>query len=30
MMIFCSIRGTISDGHDFIEKAILQGAGAVI
>ena len=28
--IFVAIRGSISDGHDFIEKAILQGAVAVI
>ena len=28
--IFVAIRGSISDGHDFIEKAIQQGAVAVI
>lgn len=28
--IFVAIRGTISDGHDFIEKAIQQGAKAII
>lgn len=28
--IFVAIRGAISDGHDFIEKAIQQGAVAVI
>src|SRR5688572_127501 len=28
--IFIAIRGTISDGHDFIEKAIELGASAVI
>ncbi|QIH38477.1 UDP-N-acetylmuramoyl-L-alanyl-D-glutamate--2,6-diaminopimelate ligase [Flavobacterium sp. Sr18] len=28
--VFVAIRGSISDGHDFIEKAILQGALAVI
>jgi UDP-N-acetylmuramoyl-L-alanyl-D-glutamate--2,6-diaminopimelate ligase len=28
--VFVAIRGSISDGHDFIEKAILQGAVAVI
>jgi UDP-N-acetylmuramoyl-L-alanyl-D-glutamate--2,6-diaminopimelate ligase len=28
--IFVAIRGSISDGHDFIEKAIEQGAVAVI
>jgi UDP-N-acetylmuramoyl-L-alanyl-D-glutamate--2,6-diaminopimelate ligase len=28
-MMFCAIRGTISDGHDY-RKAILQGAAAVI
>ena len=28
--IFVAIRGTISDGHDFIEKAIQQGAVAII
>ena len=28
--IFVAIRGSISDGHDFIEKAILQGAVAVV
>jgi UDP-N-acetylmuramoyl-L-alanyl-D-glutamate--2,6-diaminopimelate ligase len=28
--LFIAIRGTISDGHDFIEKAISLGATAVI
>ncbi|MDR6844021.1 UDP-N-acetylmuramoyl-L-alanyl-D-glutamate--2,6-diaminopimelate ligase [Flavobacterium granuli] len=28
--VFIAIRGTISDGHDFIEKAIGLGAAAVI
>ena len=28
--VFVAIRGTISDGHDFIEKAIQQGAVVVI
>src|SRR6478752_6643620 len=28
--VFVAIRGTISDGHDFIEKAIGLGATAVI
>ena len=28
--IFVAIRGAISDGHDFIEKAITKGAVAVI
>ena len=28
--VFVAIRGSISNGHDFIEKAILQGAVAVI
>ncbi|WP_264565439.1 UDP-N-acetylmuramoyl-L-alanyl-D-glutamate--2,6-diaminopimelate ligase [Flavobacterium sp. N3904] len=28
--VFVAIRGTISDGHDFIEKAIELGATAVI
>ena len=28
--VFIAIRGSISDGHDFIEKAIQQGASAVI
>jgi UDP-N-acetylmuramoyl-L-alanyl-D-glutamate--2,6-diaminopimelate ligase len=28
--IFIAIRGTISDGHDYIEKAILRGAIAVV
>ncbi|MBP6181103.1 UDP-N-acetylmuramoyl-L-alanyl-D-glutamate--2,6-diaminopimelate ligase [Flavobacterium sp.] len=28
--VFIAIRGSISDGHDFIEKAIQQGAVAVI
>ncbi len=28
--VFVAIRGTISDGHDYIEKAIGQGAIAVI
>ncbi|MBG6110323.1 UDP-N-acetylmuramoyl-L-alanyl-D-glutamate--2,6-diaminopimelate ligase [Flavobacterium sp. CG_9.10] len=28
--VFIAIRGSISDGHDYIEKAIQQGASAVI
>ncbi|GGX06389.1 UDP-N-acetylmuramoyl-L-alanyl-D-glutamate--2,6-diaminopimelate ligase [Aquimarina muelleri] len=28
--VFVAIRGSVSDGHDFIEKAINQGALAVI
>ncbi len=28
--LFIAIRGTQSDGHDFIEKAILQGAVAIV
>ncbi len=28
--VFVAIRGTISNGHDYIEKAILQGAIAVV
>lgn len=28
--IFVAIRGSISDGHDFIEKAIQQGAVAIL
>ncbi|HEU0136742.1 MAG TPA: UDP-N-acetylmuramoyl-L-alanyl-D-glutamate--2,6-diaminopimelate ligase [Flavobacterium sp.] len=28
--VFIAIRGTLSDGHDFIEKAIAQGAVAVV
>jgi len=28
--VFIAIRGSISDGHDYIEKAIQQGAVAVI
>ncbi|MFV5696711.1 UDP-N-acetylmuramoyl-L-alanyl-D-glutamate--2,6-diaminopimelate ligase [Flavobacterium sp. LB3P122] len=28
--VFVAIRGSISDGHDFIEKAIQQGAVAII
>jgi len=28
--LFVAIRGTISDGHDFIEKAIELGASAII
>lgn len=28
--VFVAIRGTVSDGHDFIEKAISQGAIAVV
>jgi UDP-N-acetylmuramoyl-L-alanyl-D-glutamate--2,6-diaminopimelate ligase len=28
--LFIAIRGTISDGHDYIEKAIHQGAIAVV
>ncbi|MDK2770930.1 MAG: UDP-N-acetylmuramoyl-L-alanyl-D-glutamate--2,6-diaminopimelate ligase [Flavobacterium sp.] len=28
--IFVAIRGTLSDGHDFIEKAVNQGAVAIV
>ena len=28
--VFVAIRGTVSDGHDFIEKALSQGATVVI
>ena len=28
--VFVAIRGTVSDGHDFIEKAINLGAVAVV
>ncbi|MEO6832867.1 MAG: UDP-N-acetylmuramoyl-L-alanyl-D-glutamate--2,6-diaminopimelate ligase [Chitinophagaceae bacterium] len=28
--VFIAIKGTLSDGHDFIEKAILGGASAVV
>ncbi|MFV8341641.1 UDP-N-acetylmuramoyl-L-alanyl-D-glutamate--2,6-diaminopimelate ligase [Flavobacterium sp. XS2P39] len=28
--VFVAIRGSISDGHDFIEKAVQQGAVAVV
>ena len=28
--LFIAIRGTQSDGHDFIEKAIQQGAVAIV
>lgn len=28
--VFVAIRGTVSDGHDFIEKAVNQGAIAVV
>lgn len=28
--VFVAIRGSVSDGHDFIEKAINQGATAII
>lgn len=28
--VFVAIRGTISDGHNFIEKAVNQGATAII
>ena len=28
--LFVAVRGTKSDGHDFIEKAISDGAAAVI
>ena len=27
--LFVAISGTVSDGHDYIEKAIAQGASAV-
>ncbi|NHM05755.1 UDP-N-acetylmuramoyl-L-alanyl-D-glutamate--2,6-diaminopimelate ligase [Flavobacterium sp. CYK-4] len=28
--VFIAIRGTVSDGHDYIEKAINQGAVAIV
>lgn len=28
--VFVAIRGTLSDGHDFIEKAVNQGAIAIV
>jgi len=28
--VFVAIRGTISDGHDYIEKAISLGATAIV
>ncbi|MDX1462605.1 MAG: Mur ligase domain-containing protein, partial [Marinirhabdus sp.] len=28
--VFVAIRGTVSDGHEFIKKAVDQGAIAVI
>lgn len=28
--VFIAIRGTVSDGHDFIETAINQGASAIV
>lgn len=28
--VFVAIRGTVSDGHEFIEKAISQGAAAIV
>ena len=28
--VFIAIRGSISDGHDYIEKAIQQGAVAIV
>ncbi|OJW82227.1 MAG: UDP-N-acetylmuramoyl-L-alanyl-D-glutamate--2,6-diaminopimelate ligase [Bacteroidetes bacterium 46-16] len=28
--VFIAVRGTLADGHDFIEKAISQGAVAVV
>ncbi|MBD3723909.1 MAG: UDP-N-acetylmuramoyl-L-alanyl-D-glutamate--2,6-diaminopimelate ligase [Flavobacteriaceae bacterium] len=28
--VFVAIRGTLSDGHDFIEKAVNQGAVAIV
>ncbi|MBD3583277.1 UDP-N-acetylmuramoyl-L-alanyl-D-glutamate--2,6-diaminopimelate ligase [Flavobacterium selenitireducens] len=28
--VFVAIRGSVSDGHDFIEKAINQGATAIV
>ena len=28
--VFVAIRGTVSDGHDFVEKAVNQGAIAII
>lgn len=28
--VFIAIRGAVSDGHDYIEKAINQGAIAIV
>jgi UDP-N-acetylmuramoyl-L-alanyl-D-glutamate--2,6-diaminopimelate ligase len=28
--LFIAVRGTQSDGHDFIQKAVVSGAGAVV
>jgi len=28
--LFIAVKGTISDGHDFIDKAIEQGASAIV
>ena len=28
--VFVAIRGTVSDGHDFIEKAVNQGVIVVV
>ena len=28
--VFVAIRGTVSDGHDYIDKAISQGATAIV
>jgi len=29
-MLFCALRGTATDGHKFIEKAVAQGAAVVL
>ena len=28
--VFVAIRGTVSNGHDFIEKALNQGAAVIV
>lgn len=29
-MLFCAVRGTAADGHDFLEEAAARGAGAAL
>ena len=29
-MLFCALRGTATDGHKFIEKAVQQGAAVIL